>query len=59
MKPLGRPRSPRLLEALRRVAAGETGYAVAKSMGMFPEQIYKALRKDKALVSPAPPSALP
>ena len=42
---VGRPRSERIAEALRRVAAGETVVQVARAMGIKnSQQLYNAVR---------------
>lgn len=58
-KQKGRPRSARLLEALRRVAAGETAYKVARELGMRESHLYTAVRKERerAAQSSEPPEA--
>ncbi len=42
--PMGRPRSERMTEALRRVAGGETAYAVAKDMQIRYEYLCKQVK---------------
>jgi len=44
-KPMGRPRSARMTEALQRVANGETAYAVAREMGIRYEYLCKQTKK--------------
>lgn len=58
-KQVGRPRSERIAEALRRVAAGETVVQVARAMGIKnSQQLYNAVRyarrqseKDSGIIS--------
>ncbi len=54
----GRPRSPRMAEAVRRVLAGETAYAVARDMSrdgprMWVESIYRAMKRERDAAEPA------
>jgi len=42
---MGRPRTPRMTEALQRVANGETAYSVARSMGIRYEYLCKQTKK--------------
>lgn len=47
-KSVGRPRSERMAEALKRVAAGETGYKVARELGIAESQLYREAKKLRA-----------
>ncbi len=53
MTKLGRPRSERMAEAVRRVLAGESCYAVAKSLGMFAESVSRGVRQERERLAAA------
>lgn len=46
-KQVGRPRSERMTEALKRVAAGETAYRVARDMGIRHEYLCKRVKLER------------